>query len=180
MAGEPLPNDFYQEMTHYIGAYNKKFAQARKKAAGDVDEFSMDPPILHCQCSTTNSCLDAQWKPTMYLLGLGLCCNGTVWLRTRSTSIHCLAFYNFSVGVDSVVITKYDDSKGGRTGEKLLGKNVYSNPLDWTMCSWLATGIYCFLHQGNLVENEQLFLKKGTKDGAGSTKYHEQVVGGSC
>ena len=38
-------------------------------------------------------------------------------------------------------------------------------------------GIYCFVAQGNLVESERLFLKKGTKDGAGSTKYHEQVLG---
>jgi hypothetical protein len=38
-------------------------------------------------------------------------------------------------------------------------------------------GVYCFLVQGNLVESERLFLKKGTKEGAGSTKYHEQVVG---
>ena len=45
------------------------------------------------------------------------------------------------------------------------------------MCTWLALGVYCFVFQGNLVVNERLFLKQGTKEGAGSMKYHEQVVG---
>jgi hypothetical protein len=40
-----------------------------------------------------------------------------------------------------------------------------------------STGVYCFIFQGNLIESERLFLKKGTKEGAGSSKYHEQVVG---
>ena len=57
-------------------------------------------------------------------------------------------------------------------------KKKYANPLDWTMCTWLGLGIYCSVFQGHLVvESERLFLKKGTKEGAGSTKYHEQVVG---
>ena len=41
-AVEPLlPNGFYQEIICYIGAYNKKFAQARK--SGDVDKSSTEP-----------------------------------------------------------------------------------------------------------------------------------------
>ena len=168
MAGEPLPNEFYQEMIRYIGAYNKKFAQAKK--SGEVDEFSTDPiplPVyrfLLRRSIETNNVFAWTWTLLQWNC------------MARSASIDCLAFHNFSVGIDSVVI-KYDDSKADKTGEKLSEKNVYSNPLDWTMCSWLAIGIYCFLHQGNLVENERLFLKKGTKEGAGSIKYHEQVVG---
>ena len=97
----------------------------------------------------------------------------------RSASIDCLAFHNISLGVDSIVI-KYDETKADKAGEKLSEKNVYANPLDWTMCTWLALGIYCFVFQGNLLENERLFLKKGTKFGVGCTKYHEQVVGLVC
>jgi len=168
MAGEPLPSDFYQDMTRYIGAYNKKFAQAKK--LGEVEEFSTDPiplPVyrfLLRRSIETNNVFAWTWTLLQWNC------------MARSASIDCLAFHNFSVGLDSIII-KYDDSKADKTGEKLSEKNVYSNPLDWTMCTWLAIGIYCFLHQGNLVENERLFLKKGTKDGAGSMKYHEQVVG---
>jgi hypothetical protein len=168
MAGEPLPSQFHQEMTRYIGAYNKKFAQAKK--SGDVDEFSTDPiplPVyrfLLRRSIETNNVFAWTWTLLQWNC------------MARSASIDCLAFHNFSVGIDSVVI-KYDDSKADKTGEKLSEKNVYSNPLGWTMCSWLAIGIYCFLNQGNLVENERLFLKTGTKDGQGSLKYHEQVVG---
>lgn len=57
----------------------------------------------------------------------------------RSASIDCLAFHNFSMGLDSIVI-KYDDSKADKAGEKLSEKNVYANPLDWTMCTWTALG----------------------------------------
>ena len=41
MAGTPLPISFFDDMNIYIGAYSKKYAQARKK--GDVDEYSTDP-----------------------------------------------------------------------------------------------------------------------------------------
>ena len=168
MAGQPLPSNFFEKMNQYLAAYRKKFAQARKK--GDVDEHSTDPiplpvyRLLLRRSIETNNVFTWTWTLLQWNC------------MARSASIDCLAFHNFSVGLDSLVI-KYDDSKADKTGEKLSEKNVYANPLDWTMCSWLAIGIYCFLNQGNLVEDERLFLKKGTRDGAGSVKYHEQVVG---
>jgi hypothetical protein len=114
MAGEPLPNEFYQEMIRYIGAYNKKFAQAKK--LGEVDEFFITDPIplpvyqflLRLSIKTNNV---FAWTWTL------LQWNCMAW----SASIDCLAFHNFSVGIDSVVI-KYDNSKADKTGEKLLEK----------------------------------------------------------
>ena len=95
----------------------------------------------------------------------------------RSASIDCLGFHNFTVGsLDSIAI-KYDETKADKAGEKLSSKNVYANPIDWTMCTWLGLGVYCCVFQANLVECERLFLKKGTQEGTASTKYHEQVVG---
>lgn len=37
--------------------------------------------------------------------------------------------------------------------------------------------MYCSIFQGNLVGSERLFLNEGTKEGAGSFRYHEQIVG---
>ena len=41
MAGDRLPSSFYDEIEIYLGAYKKKFAQAKKK--GEVEEYSTDP-----------------------------------------------------------------------------------------------------------------------------------------
>jgi len=57
----------------------------------------------------------------------------------RSASIDCLAFHNFSIGLDLIVI-KYDATKADKAGEKLSEKNAYANPLDWTLCTWTALG----------------------------------------
>ena len=168
MAGERLPSRFYEEMDIYLGAYKKKFAQARKK--GDVDEYSTDPiplpvyRLLLRRSIETNNIFTWTWMLLQWNC------------MARSALIDCLAFHNFTLGLDSLVV-KYDETKADKSGEKLSEKNVYANPIDWTMCTWLGLGIYCCVFQGNLLESERLFLKKGTKEGAGSTKYHEQVVG---
>lgn len=39
-----------------------------------------------------------------------------------------------------------------------------------------TTGVHCFLNRERLVEDERLFLRNGTKEGAGSSKYHEQIL----
>ena len=168
IAGHHLPSSFYDSMEVYLQAYKKKFATAKKQ--GHVDEYSTDPiplPVyrfLLRRSIETNNVFAWMWTLLQWNC------------MARSASIDCLAFHNFSLGTDSIVI-KYDETKADKAGEKLSEKNVYANPLDWTMCPWLALGVYCFVFQGNLVENERLFLKKGTKEGAGSVKYHEQVVG---
>jgi hypothetical protein len=72
----------------------------------------------------------------MCLLGHGHYFNGTAWLAV-------LGFHNFTVGsLDSIAI-KYDKTKAAdKAGEQLLSKNVYANPIDWTMCIWLGMGIF--------------------------------------
>ena len=167
-AGEHLPSSFYDSMEVYLIAYKKKLASAKKQ--GHVEEYSTDPiPLPVYRFLLRRSIETSNIFAWMWTLLQWNC-------MARSASIDCLAFHNFGLGTDSLVI-KYDDSKADKAGEKLSEKNVYANPLDWTMCTWLALGIYCFVFQGNLIESERLFLKKGTKEGAGSSKYHEQVVG---
>lgn len=57
----------------------------------------------------------------------------------RSSSIDCLGFHNFGLGLDSIII-KYDESKADKAGEKLSEKNVYAHTTDWKKCTWLALG----------------------------------------
>ena len=168
VAGERMPSQLYESLDTYLGAYKKKFASAKKQ--GNVDAFSTDPiPIavyrLLLQWSVeTNNIFSWLWTLLQWNC------------MARSASIDCLCFHNFSLGQDSIII-KYDESKADKAGEKLSEKNLYSNPLEWTMCSWLAFGIYCSLMSDNLCESERLFLKKGTKEGTASWKYHEQILG---
>jgi hypothetical protein len=168
-ADERLPSRFFEEMDVYLRAYKNKFAQARKK--GDVDEYATDPiplPVyrfLLRRAIMTNNVFAWTWTLLQWNC------------MARSASVDCLAFHNFSVGTDSIVI-KYDETKADKTGEKLSEKNVYANPLEWTMCTWLALGVYCFVCQVNLEQDERLFLKKGTKEGAGSVMNKSLVLCG--
>lgn len=135
MAGERLPTSFYEETEAYLAVYKKKFAAASKKL-GNVEEYSTNPiptPVyrfLLRQSIEMNNIFAWTWT----LLQRNC--------MARSASIDCLAFHNFSLGQDSIVI-KYDDSKAYKAGEKLSEKNVYANPIDWTMCTWLALGKSC-------------------------------------
>ena len=168
VAGERLPSNFFDGTETYLNAYKKKWAQAKKQ--GNVEEHSTDPiplPVyrfLLRRSIQTNNVFAWTWTLLQWNC------------MARSASIDSLGFHNFSLGLDSLVV-KYDDSKADKAGEKLSEKNLYANPLDWTMCTWLGLGVFCCINKGNLSVNERLFLKDGTKEGAGSTKYHEQVVG---
>ena len=163
-----MPTQFYESMETYLSAYKKKFASAKKQ--GNVGEYSTDPiPLavykLLLQWSIeTNNIFSWIWTLLQW--------NCMAW----SALIDCLCFHNFSLGQDSIIIT-YDKTKADKAGEKLSEKNVYANPLDWTMCTWLAFGIYCSLFSGNLSASERIFLKRGTKEGTASSKYHEQILG---
>jgi hypothetical protein len=131
MAGERLPSSFFAETETYLSAYKKKFAQAKK--LGHVEEYSTDPiptPVyrfLLRRAIEMNNMFAWTWTLLQWNC------------MARSASIDCLAFHNFGVGHDSIII-KYDDSKADKAGEKLSEKNVYANPIDWTMCTWLALG----------------------------------------
>ena len=168
VSGERMPSQFYESMDTYLSAYKKKFASAKKQ--GNVDGYSTDPiPIavyrlLLQRSIETNNIFSWIWTLLQWNC------------MARSASIDCLCFHNFSLGQDSIVI-KYDETKADKAGEKLSEKNVYSNPLDWRMCTWLAFGVYCSLFSGNLTTSERLFLKRGTKEGTASCKYHEQILG---
>jgi hypothetical protein len=100
MAGERLPSSFYEDMEIYLGAYKKKFAHAKKQ--GNVEEYSTDPiplPVyrfLLRRSIETNNVFAWTWTLLQWNC------------MARSASIDCLAFHNFSLGLDSIVI-KYDE-----------------------------------------------------------------------
>jgi hypothetical protein len=166
IAGQLLPSDFFTKSETYLIAFRRKFAQAKK--VGNVEEQATDPiPIpvyrfLLRRSIETNNIFAWTWTLLQWNC------------MARSASIDCLGFHNFSLGTDSLVV-KYDDSKADKAGEKLSEKNLYANPLDWTMCPWLGLGVYFCVNCGNLGENERLFLKHGRKEGISSTKYNEQM-----
>ena len=166
IAGQLLPSDFFTKSETYLIAFRRKFAQAKK--VGNVEEQATDPiPIpvyrfLLRRSIETNNIFAWTWTLLQWNC------------MARSASIDCLGFHNFSLGTDSLVV-KYDDSKADKAGEKLSEKNLYANPIDWTMCPWLGLGVYFCVNCGNLGENERLFLKHGRKEGISSTKYNEQM-----
>jgi hypothetical protein len=132
MAGERLPSSFFEEMEIYLGAYKKKFAHARK--LGNVEEYSTDPiptpvyRLLLRRAIEMNNTFAWTWTLLQWNC------------MARSASIDCLAFHtNFSLGTDSIAI-KHDETKADKAGEKLSEKTLYANPIDWTMCTWLALG----------------------------------------
>lgn len=135
MAGERLPTKFYDSTEVFLRAYKKKIAAQKK--LGNVDVFSTDPipvpvyKIMLRGAIRTNNVFAWTWTILQWNC------------MARSASIDCLAFHNFRLGTDSIII-KYDDSKADKAGEKLSEKNVYANPLDWIQCPWLALGKFFF------------------------------------
>jgi hypothetical protein len=94
----------------------------------------------------------------------------------RSASIDPLAFHHFNLGVDSI-ISKHDDSKADKIGERLSGKNICANPLNWQMCWWTGMAVCCSVFAVDLERHERLFLRPGVKDGTAAVKCCEQMLG---
>jgi hypothetical protein len=168
VSGERLPQQFYEQIDVYLGAYKKKFVIAKK--TGEVDEHGADPisfPLYE---------LLLQWAIESN--------NVFVWFWTvcqwnfmaRSASIDPLAFHNFSLGTDSI-IGRYDDSKADKTGDRLSEKKLYANPNDWRKCFWTGLGIYTAINQDHLSKSERFFLSPGTKEGIAANRYCEQLMG---
>jgi hypothetical protein len=87
--------------------------------------------------------------------------NVLVWVWTviqwncmaRLASIDPLGFHNISKGVDSIVI-KYDDSKADNAREKVSPKNIFANPFNPNICSFLALGCYFCINREMLTTND--------------------------
>lgn len=136
MAKQLLPSDFYRETEQYLRSYKRMLATERRK--GNVEENATDPipvpvyRLLLRRSIETNNMFAWLWTLLQWNC------------MARSSSIDALGLHNFSLGIDSIVI-KYDDSKADKAGEKLSEKNLYANPLDWTMCSWTALGKFFYV-----------------------------------
>jgi len=167
VAQQRLPTSFYKEIDGHIASYKKVYIKAKK--VGDVDEKEADPIPLTLYQSILKWAVEAN--------------NIFVWFWTlsqwncmaRSASIDPLAFHNFETGQDSF-ICKYDDQKADKSGERLSEKNIYANPFEWTQCFWTGMGVYVALNCGAMSSHERLFLKKGPKEGAASTRCCEQLL----
>jgi hypothetical protein len=86
----------------------------------------------------------------------------------RSASIDPLGFHNISKGVDSIVI-KYDDSKADNAGEKVSPKNIFANPFNPYICSFLSLGCYFCINRETFMTNDKIFQKRGKDGSAAST-----------
>ena len=114
MAGESVPTSFHKEVEHFLKAYKRLEAKERKD--GNVDEMSADPIpfslyllILEWAISSNN----------IFVWYWSLC----QWNNMpRMANIDPLAFYNYTVGSDSIKC-KYDDAKADKEGEKLTEKS---------------------------------------------------------
>jgi hypothetical protein len=66
----------------------------------------------------------------------------------RLASIDPLGFHNISKGVDSIVI-KADNAR-----EKVSPKNIFANPFNPNICSFLALGCYFCINREMLTTND--------------------------
>ena len=90
--------------------------------------------------------------------------NMYIWFQTvtqqnniaRCASTNPLAFYNFSLGTDSVKC-KYNDSKADKEAKKLSEKNIYANPFNFKVCWFTAATIYYSLERDKLSKSEKIF-----------------------
>jgi len=167
IAGHRLPTNFYEEMDKFKVSYKRQFINAKK--TGDVDEAGADPisvtlyqAILRWSIENNNIFV---WFWTLLQWGC----------MARGASIDPLAFHNFRLGQDSIIV-KYDNQKADKAGERLSEKNLYANPFEWKQCLWTGMGIYCALHCDTLADHERLFLKQAVKEGAATGRYSEQLL----
>lgn len=140
-ANERLPTAFFEATSEYLIAYKKQFAVAKREGRTGDDQATDPIPLpvykfLLRRAIQTNNMFAWTWTLLQWNC------------MARSSSIDCLGLHNFSLGVDSIII-KYDESKADKAGERLSEKNIFANPKEWRMCTWLSLGkllfVFCFL-----------------------------------
>jgi hypothetical protein len=78
----------------------------------------------------------------------------------RSVNIGSLGFHNFQAGKDHIVCCYYD-TKSGKTGKMCTNKHIYVNPLEPTVCLFLALAVFFSLKSLHLSETKKLFQLDG-------------------
>jgi hypothetical protein len=164
-AHQDLPEDFDREMKQFLLSCKKEVTNEKKK--GNLDEQESDPISFILYELICKWALESN--------------NVLVWVWTviqwncmaRSASIDPLGFHNISKGVDSIVI-KYDDSKADNAGEKVSPKNIFANPFNPYICSFLSLGCYFCINRETFMTNDKIFQKRG-KDGSAASTYCSQL-----
>jgi hypothetical protein len=55
----------------------------------------------------------------------------------------------------------YNDNKSDKVGEMCTDKHIYANPLELTVCPFLALALFFLLESPHLSETEKLFQLDG-------------------
>jgi hypothetical protein len=151
-AKQLLPRAYYDDIEKFLISYRKETVDAKKE--GELDEQEADP---------------ISWSPFKLILSWALdTSNICVWsysilqwnCMARSVNIGSLGFHNFRAGEDHIVCC-YDDTKSDQTGEKCTDKHIYDNPLEPTVCPFLALAVFFSLKSLHLLETEKLFQADG-------------------
>ncbi len=148
-----LPRAYYNDIEKFLTSYRKETVDAKKE--GKLDEQEADP---------------ISWSLFKLILSWALdTSNIFVWTYSilqwncmaRSVNIGSLGFHNFRAGEDHIVCC-YDDTKLlDQTGKKRTDKHIYANPLEPTVCLFLALAVFFSLESLHLSETEKLFQADG-------------------
>jgi hypothetical protein len=147
--GVAFPGTFHVELEKFLKSFKKESVKARR--AGEQDEHDSDPmsfPLYHQICTWFVQSGDTEsWAFILLLWN----CMG------RTASVDPLGLHNIRVGTDSIIV-KYDDSKMDGTGERVKPKNIYANPYNPNICSFLATGLYLTMYQSQFARTKVYLL----------------------
>ena len=111
-----LPLSYYEEMEKFLVAFKKETTVAKKD--GMLDEQEADPITWTLFRKILQWALD---RKNIFLWVFSI----LQWnCMVRSISIGVLAFHNFHVGEDCIIVC-YDKSKADQTKEKVSYKHIY-------------------------------------------------------
>jgi hypothetical protein len=162
-----LPLSYYEEMDKFLVAFKKETTIARKD--GMLDEQEADPITWTLFRKILQWALE---RKNIYLWVFSI----LQWnCMARSINIGVLAFHNFRVGEDCIIV-RYDKSKADQTGEKVSDKHVYDNPFDSLVSVFLALGVWFCLEAARFENTESLFQEDGNEVNAASQRYCSQLT----
>jgi hypothetical protein len=164
--GVAFPSTFHVDLEKFLKSFKKEGVKARR--AGEQDEHDSDPmsfPLYTQICTWFVQSGDTESWTFLILLWN---CMG------RTASVDPLGLHNIRVGTDSIIV-KYDDSKMDGTGERVKPKNIYANPYNPHVCSFLSLGLYLTMYQNQFSRTDSLFIKYGKELGTGGKRYRESL-----
>jgi hypothetical protein len=91
----------------------------------------------------------------------------------RSVNIGSLGFHNFQAGKDHTLCC-YNDTKVDKMGEMCTNKHIYANPLEPTVCPFLALAVFSPFNLYILLQTVELLQSDG-QTAAASQRYCGQL-----